>query len=77
MGSITQALAKSARASGVVIKTEAEVAGALLNESKIDGVRLSDGKEYRSKVVIANCHPNILFGNIVKYDDLPEDFSDV
>ena len=74
MGSITQALAKSAQALGVKIKTDAEVAGALLNDNKIDGVRLSDGEEYRSKVVIANCHPNILFGNIIKYDELPEDF---
>ena len=74
MGSITEALAKSAKASGVMIKTDSEVSSALLNGDKIDGVRLANGEEYRSKVVIANCHPNILFGEIIKYDELPEDF---
>ena len=75
MGAITQAMASSARARGVEIRTEAEVTGALLDSGRIEGVRLASGEEFRAKAVVANCHPQILFGNIISHDDLPEDFS--
>ena len=75
MGAITQAMASSARARGVDIRTEAEVTGALLDNGRIEGVRLASGEEFRAKAVVANCHPQILFGNIIDHDDLPEDFS--
>ena len=75
MGAITQAMAKSARSRGVEIRTEAEVTGALMNDGRIEGVRLASGEEFRARAVVANCHPQILFGNIIDHDDLPEDFS--
>jgi len=75
MGAITQAMAKSAQSRGVEIRTEAEVTGALIHNGRIEGVRLANGEEIRSRSVIANCHPQILFGEIISHDDLPEDFS--
>jgi len=75
MGAITQAMAKSARARGVEIRTEAEVTGALMNNGRIEGVRLGNGEEIRARSVIANCHPQILFGQIIDLADLPRDFS--
>jgi len=75
MGAITQAMAKSARARGVEIRTEADVTSALMDNGRIEGVRLASGEEFRAKAVVANCHPQILFGNIISHEDLPEDFS--
>ena len=75
MGAITQAMAASARARGVEIRTEAEVTDALLDQGRIEGVRLKSGEEFRAKVVVANCHPQILFGQIINPDDLPDDFN--
>ena len=75
MGSITQAMRRSAEARGVVIRTEAEVAGAMIDSGRIRGVRLRSGEEIGARAVIANCHPQILFERIVGYDNLPPDFS--
>ena len=47
MGAITQAMASSARARGVDIRTEAEVTGALLDNGRIEGVRLASGEEFK------------------------------
>ena len=46
-----------------------------MDNGRIEGVRLASGEEFRARAVVANCHPQILFGNIISHDDLPEDFS--
>jgi phytoene dehydrogenase-like protein len=75
MGAITQAMAKSAQARGVDIRTDAEVDSAIIDGDRIRGLKLSNGEEIKAKAVLANCHPQILFGQIIKHNQLAEDFS--
>src|SRR5438094_5256721 len=51
MGGLTQALAKSAQALGVRIRTEAEVGRILVQGGTVYGVALANGEEVRAKVV--------------------------
>ena len=75
MGAITKAMADSARDRGVEIKTNSEVSEAILDGNRIIGLRLRHGEEIKAKAVLANCHPQILFGRIINHDALTPDFS--
>src|SRR5580692_7411222 len=58
MGGLTQALASAARAHGVEIKTEAEVARILTRNGRVRGVALANGGEFVAKRVASgvDCH---------------------
>jgi phytoene dehydrogenase-like protein len=57
MGSITDAMARSAKQHGVSITTGAEVAEILIDEGRARGVRLADGREITASVVVSNADP--------------------
>jgi phytoene dehydrogenase-like protein len=57
MGRISFALAASAQARGVEIRTTAPVAKVLTYNGRAEGVRLEDGQEYRARAVLSNADP--------------------
>ncbi|MCP3673999.1 MAG: NAD(P)/FAD-dependent oxidoreductase [Gammaproteobacteria bacterium] len=75
MGGITQAMAKSAEAKGVVIKTEACVDKILVENNHVQGVRLTDGTTYTAKVIAANTEPKRTLLEYVGEDKLPKSFA--
>ena len=76
MGSVTSAIAASARAAGATILTEANVVEILVESGRAAGVRLHDGVEYRSDVVLSNADPVRTFTQLVPSDLLGSEFID-
>jgi phytoene dehydrogenase-like protein len=74
MGGITQAMAKSVEADGVEIRTAAEVREILLGDDGAEGVRLADGTEIRSDIVISNADPKRTFLSLLPGDALDSGF---
>ncbi|MBL8626775.1 MAG: NAD(P)/FAD-dependent oxidoreductase [Myxococcales bacterium] len=74
MGGVTQALAAAARAAGVTIVTEAEVARIEVDDGAVTGVALADGRAYQAPVVIATTHPQRTFLEHLDPAALPADF---
>jgi phytoene dehydrogenase-like protein len=65
MGAITQAMARSAEARGVEIRTSAPVSRVLVENGAARGVVLESGEEIRSHAVAANVGPKLLFRDLV------------
>ncbi len=57
MGALTQAMASSAKAAGVEIRTSAEVIEIRVKDGVATGVLLSTGEEIEAKAVISNADP--------------------
>ena len=74
MGSITDALAKGARAHGAELLTGAPVAEIIVSGGKAEGVKLSDGREFRAKAVMSNADPKRTLGKLVPPRALKHDF---
>lgn len=74
MGAITQALAASAKASGVDIETEAPVKEVIVEKGKAVGVALEDGRVLRGRGVASNVNPSLLFGQMVDPAVVPKEF---
>jgi phytoene dehydrogenase-like protein len=75
MGSITQAMAKSARAKGVDIQTDAAVVKVLVRDGQAVGVELTSGERIEAKVVASNLNPSLLYNELLDSSELPEDFA--
>ncbi|EED31462.1 putative oxidoreductase family protein [gamma proteobacterium NOR5-3] len=75
MGAITQAMAASAEAHGVEIRTEAAVEKIELAGGKVTGVRLESGELLHAPVVAANTDPNRTFLKLLGEEHLPQDFA--
>ena len=58
---LVAALRAAAEALGVVIRTGARVARAIVHDGKVTGVALDGGEEIASKVVAASCDPKTAF----------------
>jgi phytoene dehydrogenase-like protein len=76
MGSVSNAIADSARASSVVIRTNAVVKEILVRDGKVSGVVLADGEEILARVVASNLDPRKTFLELMAAGDLPGDFVD-
>eukprot|EP00079_Xenopus_tropicalis_P011025 XP_002936488.2 PREDICTED: pyridine nucleotide-disulfide oxidoreductase domain-containing protein 2 [Xenopus tropicalis] len=75
MGMVSQAIAKSAAASGAEIYTEKVVEQILVDQSgKASGVVLQDGTEVQSRLVLSNASPHHTFSNLIPKEQLPADF---
>lgn len=70
MGAITQAMARSAEANGVVIRTNAPVANVLVEDGRATGVVLKSGETIRARAVAANVGPKLLFRDLVAPSDV-------
>jgi phytoene dehydrogenase-like protein len=74
MGGVTKELARLATESGATIETGAEVASIAVNGGHVTGAALSDGREVRAKVVVANADPFRL-RNLVGAEKFPPEFN--
>jgi phytoene dehydrogenase-like protein len=74
MGALTEALARSARAAGAEIQTGAEIAEIAVRDGRAYGVVLSDGRDFRARVVVSNADPRRTFLGLVGKDNLPPEF---
>ena len=75
MGGITQAMAASLRELGGSLQTDASVDKVLIRGGVASGVRLSNGTEITSRIVVSNADPKRTFLNLVAPEDLPGGFS--
>jgi phytoene dehydrogenase-like protein len=69
-GAIAEAIASSARALGVEIRTEAPVAHLLWQNGKAAGVVLANGDEIRAKAVVSGLDPHRTFLKLVGEEHL-------
>lgn len=77
IGAITQAMADSARAQGVRIETEAEVARILTSDGRVCGVALEDGREFRARRVLSNANPKLTLTGMLEPGVLDPDILDL
>jgi phytoene dehydrogenase-like protein len=75
MGAITQAMAATARARGVEIRTGVSVQRVLVEGGRARGVVTESGEEIRADIVAANVNPSLLYNQMVAPRDLPADFA--
>jgi phytoene dehydrogenase-like protein len=76
VGAITRALARSAASHGATIQTNVEVTGILVAGGRARGVRLADGTEITSRVVVSNADPKRTLLNLVGAEHLDAAFAD-
>ena len=74
MGAISDAIAADGMEHDASIECDARVAEVLSQNSRAIGVKLTDGRELKAKVVISNAHPRILFDKLVDPALLPSPF---
>src|SRR5437899_12569641 len=70
MGRISFALAASAEAHGVVIRTNSPVEKILVHNGQAEGVRLENGEEVRARAVFSTADPKRTFVNLCADADL-------
>lgn len=71
MGAITQAMAKSAAARGVVIRLSTPVREVLVEGGRTTGVVTAGGETLRAAAVISNLNPKLLYGSLIAPAALP------
>jgi phytoene dehydrogenase-like protein len=76
MGGLSQAIAEAARAHGADIRIESEVAQILVHNGAVTGVALTDGTEYRARVVASNADANVTFNRLMDNRLLPPAFAE-
>src|SRR5947207_1395280 len=76
MGTISNAIAESARSRGAVIRTNAPVAKILVRDGRAVGVVLQNGGEIQASVVASNLDPHRTFLQLLDAKELPADFVD-
>jgi phytoene dehydrogenase-like protein len=74
MGGISNAIAGAARASGVEIRTKAEVARILVRDGRVEGVALVDGTELHARRVASGADAHVTFERLVDPQVLPLEF---
>lgn len=73
MGAISEAIASSARASGVVVETSVEVASIdVSGQGRVTGVTLTDGRVVSAPLVVSGVHPTTTFLSLVGASHLPD-----
>jgi len=75
MGALSEAIASSAKAAGVEIRTEASVAEILVDNGKAVGVKLDSGEELSADCVASNVDANLTFRKFLNRSSLPESFA--
>jgi phytoene dehydrogenase-like protein len=75
-GAISNAIAAAARAAGVEIRSETEVARILVRNNKAEGIVLNNGDEIRATIVASSLDPRLTFTRLLEPKTLPGDFAD-
>ena len=73
MGNIAEAMATAAKANGAEIRTRAPVERVIVEGGVAKGVRLANGEEVRSFIVISNADPKRTFTTLFETKDLDKD----
>ena len=76
MGRITELMADEARARGVQIDLEHGVSRVLAEHGAAVGVLTERGAEIRSRSVVSNVHPQLLYRRLIDASALPAEFRD-
>jgi phytoene dehydrogenase-like protein len=76
MGAITQAMAKSAAASGAEIRVDAAVREVIVEKGRAVGAVTEAGEAIRARAVISNLNPKLLYGALIDRAALPAAFSE-
>jgi len=77
MGGVSNAMAKSAIARGASIFTEQDVQQLMLGDSgQVKGVRLRNGTEIRSDIVLSNATLKVTFNDLLPSGTLPQLYMD-
>uniref|UniRef100_A0A8D0E9C4 Pyridine nucleotide-disulfide oxidoreductase domain-containing protein 2 n=1 Tax=Salvator merianae TaxID=96440 RepID=A0A8D0E9C4_SALMN len=74
MGALSQTLARAATTHGAEIFTEKAVDQILSSKGKVQGVRLQDGTEVKSRLVLSNASPQLTFLELTPQEQLPLEF---
>ncbi|WP_417383692.1 phytoene desaturase family protein [Gimesia sp.] len=74
MGALSQAMAASAKAAGVEIRTGVTVEEILISGQQISGIRLSTGEIISSRSVASNADAHVTFEKLIPTGTLPETF---
>lgn len=74
MGSITGALAQSARDKGAAILTDAPVAEIRIRNGAAVGVALEDGREFAAPIILSNADPKRTFLKLIDKSALDDEF---
>jgi phytoene dehydrogenase-like protein len=73
-GAISNAIAGAARAAGVEIRANVEVAKIIVAGNRAEGVVLGNGDEIRASVVASSVDPRLTFLRLLDTGTLPDDF---
>jgi phytoene dehydrogenase-like protein len=76
MGAITQAMAKSAAASGAEIRLDAAVCEVIVENGRAVGAVTERGEAIRARAVISNLNPKLLYLKLIDRAALPVAFID-
>ncbi len=76
MGSLSEALATAARASGVEIRTDARVAKVRVSGGRATGVVLANGEEVAAHRVISNADATVTLLGLVGAEHLPDEITE-
>ncbi|MBM79946.1 MAG: amine oxidase [Planctomycetaceae bacterium] len=76
MGSIANCLAASVQDLGVDIQVDSHVAEIVVRQGQVAGIRLVDGSEISSRLVISNADPKTTFLQLTDRSQLPDGFTD-
>jgi phytoene dehydrogenase-like protein len=74
MGSVSNAIADSARAHGVTIRTESPVAKITVRHGQARGVVLQSGDEIEANIIASNLDPHRTFLKLIESGDLEPEF---
>jgi phytoene dehydrogenase-like protein len=73
MGAISQAIARSAEASGAVVRVGADVRSIDVRDGRVTGVTLAGGEELRAPVVVSGAHPKTTVLELAGAEHFPEE----
>ena len=73
MGTITESIAGAARSVGVEIRTNAAVREVIVEDGAATGVKLENGEELRSRLVVSNADPKRTFTTLFRDEDIDEE----
>jgi phytoene dehydrogenase-like protein len=75
MGAITQAMARACVEAGATIRTGTGVKRVLVDKLGVTGVETDTGEYLKSRTVVSNLNPKLLFTRMIEQGALPDDFS--
>ncbi|MDG2361415.1 MAG: NAD(P)/FAD-dependent oxidoreductase [Hellea sp.] len=75
MGSITDAMSKSAAAKDVEIELGTSVKRVIIKNNTACGVLLDNGDMEEAKIIVSNLNPSLLYNQLIGEGELPLDFS--